>query len=179
MKKFKTATAFLILLSLFVFTFQVARLTGNERPDKNKGRGIAWATFDQGMELAKKEKKVLVVDFYTDWCSWCKVMDKETYENSEVVDYARKNLVMAKINAETTDRFNYRGTLYAGRELTMMFGVRGFPATVFFTDSGELITVLSGYIPADRFYIIAKYLAEGWYEKMKFEDFEKQETSKG
>jgi len=176
MKKHKNIVTLFVLLQLITFSFQVNCVSGNETPDKNKSSEIDWHTFDQGMKAAKKQEKVLVVDFYTDWCHWCKVMDKETYGNPEVVDYVKKNVVMAKINAETNEKFEYRGKSYAGRELTMMFGVRGFPATAFFTQSGDLITVISGYIPADRFNVIVKYLAEGWYEKMKFEDFEKQHS---
>lgn len=176
MKKHKTVLTLLVMLPLIAISIQVTKLVGNETLDK--GHGIEWNTFDQGLELARKEKKILVVDFFTDWCHWCKVMDKETYQNSKVVDYVRKNVVMAKINAETTERFDYKGTSHTGRELAMMFGVTGFPATVFFTQSGELITMLSGYLPADRFNLIVKYLAEGWHGKMKFEDFEKQDSGK-
>ncbi len=177
MKINKTVLSLLAILVLIAFSFQVPRLIGNETIDKSDD-GIQWRTFEQGLAQAKKEKKVLVVDFYTDWCHWCKVMDKETYGNSKVIDYATKTVVMSKLNAETTERFDYNGSSYEGRELTRMFGVTGFPATVFFTQAGEPITVVPGYIPADRFNSILKFIAEGWYDKIKFEEFEKQEANK-
>ena len=178
MKKNKTILTFFVLLPLLALSFHITKSIGNEKVDKKAGSEITWHTFDKGLARAKAEKKVLVVDFYTDWCHWCKVMDKETYKNSDVIDYAKKNVVMAKIDAETMEQFNYKGSSYTGRQLTQMFGVNGFPATVFFTKEGDLITPISGYIPADNFLVIVKYLAEGWYEKMKFEDFQKQEADK-
>lgn len=146
--------------------------------DKKTKDKIEWTTFDKGFELAKKEKKLLVVDFYTDWCHWCKVMDEETYSNKEVIKYAKENVIMAKLNAETKEKFKFKDAFYSGRELTMMFGVRGFPTTVFIDSRGELITSVSGFIPADKFTLILKYLAENWYEKMKFDEFKKKEEKK-
>ncbi|MFQ5823173.1 MAG: thioredoxin family protein [bacterium] len=148
---------------------------GVEIPKKKKADKIVWTTFDKGIELAKKENKLLVVDFFTDWCYWCKVMDKETYANKEVIKFAKENVIMAKLNAETNEKFKFKDKYYSGRELTMMFGVRGFPTTVFMNSKSELITSVSGYIPADKFMMILKYLADHWYEKMKFDEFVKKE----
>ena len=81
-------------------------------------------------------------------------------------------------DAETHEKFGYKGSNYSGRELSMMFGVKGFPTTVFIDSNGDLITSVSGFIPPDRFNLILKYLAEKWYEKMKFDAFLQQENSK-
>ncbi len=165
-----------ILMAAFIFT--AATYKDNDGSGKNKSQKIDWNTFDKGFELAQKEQKLLVVDFYTDWCHWCKVMDKETYANKEVIKFASKNVIMAKINAETNEKFKFKDANYSGRELTRMFGVSGFPATVFINLKGELITVVPGFIPADKFTMILKYIAGNWYEKMKFDDFVKKEEQK-
>jgi thioredoxin-related protein len=153
-------------------------MEGSEKKSKTDAQKVKWYTFDQGVNAAKKEMKLLVVDFYTDWCHWCKVMDKETFANKEVVDFAKANVIMAKIDAETNDKFAYRDAQYSGRQLSQIFGVRGFPTTVFIDSNGDLITTVSGYIPADRFTLILKYLAGNWYEKMKFDEFVKKEETK-
>ena len=155
---------------VFAFTTLTRGVEGN-----GKKNAITWQTFDKGVELAKKEKKMMVLDIYTDWCHWCKVMDKDTYGNPEVVKYAQENLVMAKLNAETDEKFKFKEGNYSGRQLSMMFGVEGFPSTIFLNSEGELITSVSGFIPADRFTLILKYLEGNWYEKMKFDDFVKRE----
>jgi len=169
-------TSVLFLLVLLTFSLSVSSISTNGKNKKEKA-DIAWATFDEGVSQAKKQQKLLVIDFYTDWCHWCKVMEKETYANTEVVAYAKEKAIMARINAETTEKFKFRDAAYSGRELSMMFGVRGFPTTVFMNAEGELITSISGFIPADRFKLILKYLADNWYEKMKFDEFEKQEAT--
>ncbi|MFQ5603157.1 MAG: thioredoxin family protein [bacterium] len=153
----------------------------SEEPDGAKSaktEKIKWYTFDKGFEQAQKENKVLVVDFYTDWCHWCKVMDKETYGNKAVIDFASENVIMAKIDAETNKKFKFLDGKYSGRELTRKFGITGFPATVFIDSKGEPITRVPGYIPADKFVVILKYISGNWYNKMKFDDFAKQEESK-
>lgn len=167
--------------SLAVLAFAFTTLTRgieSSRSEKDKKNKIEWQTFDRGLELARKEKKMLVVDIYTDWCHWCKVMDKETFSDAKVIKFANENLVMAKLDAETNERFKFRDAHYSGRQLSMMLGVQGFPTTVFMSSEGELITSVSGYIPADRFTLILKYLDGDWYEKMKFDEFVKKEEQK-
>ena len=167
----------LALSSLAVIVFAFATLTHGIEGNGKKSE-ITWQTFDKGVELAKKEKKMLVLDIYTDWCHWCKVMDKDTYGNPEVVKYAHENLVMAKLNAETDEKFKFKEGNYSGRQLSIMFGVEGFPSTIFLNSEGELITSISSFIPADRFIMMLKYLDGNWYEKMKFDEFVKKEKQK-
>jgi len=166
----------LALSSLAIIVFVFATLTQGIEGNGKKIK-ITWQTFDKGVELAKKEKKMLVLDIYTDWCHWCKVMDKDTYGNPEVIKYAQANLVMAKLNAETDKKFKFKEGNYTGQQLSMMFGVEGFPSTIFLNSEGEMITSVSGFIPADRFTLILKYLKDNWYERMKFDEFVKKNKS--
>lgn len=174
-KNFKLTLALTFGVALII---SLMNREGIVASDKEKKDALKWHTFDQGMDVAKKEKKMLVVDFYTDWCHWCKVMDKETYGNQEVIDFVKENAIVAKINAETNEKFKFREAEYSGRELAMMFGVKGFPTTVFMSHEGELITSVSGFIPAEKFQIILKYLSGNWYEKMEFDEFVKKEKEK-
>lgn len=179
MQKNKTLAWVLVM----AFTIPVSSC-GAAESDSGEGQSeskIDWVSFDKGMELAESEKKLLVVDFYTDWCHWCKVMDKKTYGNDEVIDFVKDNIVMAKINPETAEgKFEFREARYSGRELSMMFGVTGFPTTVFISAKGELLSSVPGFIPAEEFVMILRYLAGNWYEKMKFDEFvDKQAKSKG
>lgn len=169
----------LLLIPVLAFSFRTRSSHGSDdAATAKKTSKIEWLTFDKGMTQAQKENKLLLVDFYTDWCHWCKVMDKETYGHKDIIKYATDKIVMAKINAETNEKFKFRDGMYSGRELSMMLGVKGFPSTVFISSTGELITSISGFIPAEKFSVILKYLAEDWYQKMKFDEFEKQQGAK-
>ena len=175
----KSALVFILaIFAMVIISFKLGPTSGLALNDKEKKEEIQWLSFDKGLELAKKQKKMLVVDIYTDWCHWCKVMEKDTYGNKRVIDFAKSNAVMAKLNAESTEKFKFKDAFYTGRELSMMLGVEGFPTTAFMTSDGELITKISGFIPPDKFNMIMKYLAGNWYEKMEFNEFVKKQEAK-
>ncbi len=141
--------------------------------EKSKSTAIQWLDFDKAVAAAKKERKIVVVDFYTDWCGWCKKMDQDTYGHPEVVKYARKKLVMSKVNAESQQMTRYKENELSYQQLAVSFGVRGYPATIFINENGELLTSVSGYLKPDQFLPILEFLSEGHYKTMKFEDFMK------
>ncbi|MFQ5637906.1 MAG: thioredoxin family protein [bacterium] len=169
MKKHNIAHIF--VLAILAFTFM-----GSDHGKKSKK--IQWKTFEDGLALAKKENKLLVVDFYTEWCHWCKVMDKDTYGDKGVIGLVKEHAVMSKVNPEISGQYRFREANYSGRQLSMMFGVKGFPTTAFINAKGELLASISGFIPAEKFTMILKYLAGNWYDKMEFNEFVKKEQKK-
>ena len=60
--------------------------------------GLVWYSFDEGYNKAVKEDKIILIDAYTDWCGWCKVMDKKTYTQASVIEYLNENFVCVKLN---------------------------------------------------------------------------------
>jgi thioredoxin-related protein len=139
--------------------------------DKLKKSQITWLSFEKGLAASKKEKKLMVVDFYTDWCGWCKVMDKETYGHASIIKFAREKLVLVKVNAESDEKTRFRDREYTYRELARAFGVTGYPATAFIDSNGEVLTLVPGYIPAEQFLPVLEYLEGGYHKNMKFEEF--------
>jgi thioredoxin-related protein len=159
-------------MSLFLVTFAVAYLAfGFATKNDDDAKEIKWHGFAEALKKGKAENKMIVVDFYTDWCSWCKVMDKKTYGNSEVIEFATRKLVMSKVNAESNEKTTYKGKEYTYRQLTAGFGITGYPATIFLSPEGEYITDISGYITADKFLPMLEFLEGKHYETMKYEEF--------
>ncbi|MBP7462529.1 MAG: thioredoxin family protein [Candidatus Delongbacteria bacterium] len=138
-----------------------------------------WLSFDQGITQAKKKNKPLMVDFYTDWCHWCKVLDQKTFSDKTVKAYLDKYYVTSKILADSkTQSAQYKGKTYKNNELTSAMGITGFPALMFFDAKGDVITRVPGYIPPEEFILILKYINEGHYKNnVSFDDFKKKQKS--
>ena len=136
--------------------------------------GIKWHTFEQALALGKKENKMIVVDFYTDWCTWCKTMDKETYGNPEVIRFAKEKLVFAKVNAESSEKVTYKGMQFTYSQLARAFKVKGYPATLFMLPNGDALDLVPGYIPPETFLPIMNFLEGGHYKNTSFEKFMKE-----
>ena len=52
---------------------------------------INWMTVEEAQEKFMVSPKPIIIDLYTNWCYWCKVMDKKTYNNEKVIKYINKN----------------------------------------------------------------------------------------
>jgi thioredoxin-related protein len=139
--------------------------------------GDNWVGFDRGLALSQKQGKPMLVDFYTDWCHWCKVMDEKTFGNPKVKAFLESNFVSVRIQAEDKNAFlTYKGKKYNHVEFSRAAGVKGFPSLAFFDKKGELITIIPGYVPAETFLPILKYIKQECYaQKISFEDFLKKQ----
>ena len=130
-----------------------------------------WKKFNEGIAEAKMSGKKILVDVYTDWCSWCKKMDAGTYPNKKVSDYLSKNYVIIKLNAEGNEKISYNGQTITPAEFAQGMGVNGYPATVFLKSDGQPITMLPGYAEPDRFIHVLSFIGENHYEKKKFAEY--------
>lgn len=158
------AQAFLLAALLFA-----ARAADTTKP--------SWKSFDEGIKEAHSSNKIVLVDVYTGWCGWCKRMDKDVYSNRRVVDLLADRFVAVKLDAESSRKLTYKGQESTEMGLAQGFGVDGYPATIFLEPSGEGITLVPGYIPADSFAPILEYIGGGFYKKMKWDEFQKRSRS--
>jgi thioredoxin-related protein len=132
-----------------------------------------WVKFDAGLAAAAKEKKHMIVDFYTDWCHWCKVMDEKTFSDAQVNKKLSERFVTVRLAAENaSEQATFHGNTYSNVELTRAFGVNGFPSLAFLDSNGEIITIVPGYVPPETFIQILEYIDQGCYKKqMSFDEF--------
>jgi thioredoxin-related protein len=113
---------------------------------------IQWLTFEQAVEKTKNEPKMVLVDVYTDWCGWCKKMDKETFQDAKVIQYINENFYPVKLNAEDTkSTFKFRGKAYTSASMAKAMRVTSYPNFVIMDAGMENITQLPGYRPTDAF----------------------------
>lgn len=113
---------------------------------------VTWLSFDEAVEMAQKNPKPLMIDVYTDWCGWCKKMDRDTFKDPETAAYINKNFYAVKLDAESDERITHKGKKISKIDLAgKVFGVRGYPTVVFYNVKKDKITPQSGYMKPDQF----------------------------
>ena len=123
---------------------------------------LQWFEYVEGYNKAKAENKILLVDAYTDWCGWCKVMDRETYTNAEVIAALNQDFVCVKFNPEVEMTHSFGKYNLKSNELLYWLAngqPGGYPTSyfVFHPTKNDERASQAGYLPPDQF---LKLLAE-------------------
>lgn len=132
---------------------------------------IKWYSYTEGIKKAKAEKKPILVDFYTDWCTYCKKMDAETYSHEKVYNYLNQKFVPIKVNAESQNKVKFDGKEMTEQELAMGFQVNSYPTLFFMESEKETIGTAPGFIEVNQFYTISTYVGSNAYKKMTLEKY--------
>lgn len=139
-----------------------AKSQSKPKEDESK---ITWYSMTDGFAKAKKEKKMLVIDVYTDWCGWCKVMDKKTYEDPTIVKKMNEYYVAVKFNPEVNATHVVNGESMNSDQLATYLAkggrIPGYPSTFIWKNISNQkdIAPYSGYIEPVAFNeILNKYI---------------------
>jgi thioredoxin-related protein len=182
----KTAP-YLFLSLMLILTFSTAWV-GTERP-ASPVEEIKWMTFEEAVEKMKTEKKKIFIDVYTDWCGYCKVMDKKTFSDPEIIKTMNANFYAVKFNAEQKEDVVFKGNTYkliaSGRgsyhqlAAALLNNQLVYPNFVFLNDEFQIIPVLPGstsvpgyYKPQD-FHPMMSYVSNEIFKKMTLEEYKK------
>ncbi len=77
---------------------------------------INWLTFEN-LEVAINEKpKPVFINFYTDWCVYCKKMDRKVFTNPEVIELINNHYYAVRFNAESNAEFTFEGQTFKNEE---------------------------------------------------------------
>lgn len=107
---------------------------------------IQWMKFEEAIAANAKNPKMILVDVYTDWCGWCKKMDKETFTDPRVIAHFQKNFYAVKLNAEDTNRkFPFMGKTFTEAEMAASMRVNSYPNFVVIEPGLQNIAQLPGY----------------------------------
>jgi thioredoxin-related protein len=107
---------------------------------------IQWMKFEEAIAANEKNPKMILVDVYTDWCGWCKKMDKETFTDPKVIAHFQKNFYAVKLNAEDTKRkFPFMGRTFSEAEMAASMRVNSYPNFVVIEPGLQNIAQLPGY----------------------------------
>jgi thioredoxin-related protein len=148
---------------------------------------VKWYTIQEAEKLSKENGKKVMIDVYTDWCGWCKKMDKETFNHPVIAKYLNENYYPVKLNAESKEDITFRGTTYkyvaqGGRgyhELAagLLNGQLSYPTVAYLNEKLELLGAIPGYKTAEAMEPLLVYISEDKFMTQSLEEFQK--TFKG
>lgn len=140
---------------------------------------IQWMTMNEALEAQKESPKKIFMDVYTHWCGPCKLLDKNTFSDKDVIEFISKNYYPVKFNAEGPDPITFEDFTYTnpnyqperkGRNATHFFAdalnIPGYPSLVFFEEDGKLIQAVPGYKTPQELEIYLKMIANDDYKTL-------------
>ncbi|MBP9926068.1 MAG: DUF255 domain-containing protein [Cyclobacteriaceae bacterium] len=162
---------------------------------KTEATAIQWMSFEEAVKKSEteKEKKKIFIDVYTDWCGWCKVMDKNTFVDPQIVKLINEKFYAVKFDAEQTGDVVFRGTTFkfvpygnkGAHQLAMALlnNQMSYPNFVFLDEEFRIIPIIEGYssLPGYRkpeeFHVFVSFVGGDFYKKLAFQDYQKEYKS--
>ena len=80
------------------------------------------------LEQAKREGKLVFVDFYATWCGPCKAMDKNVFADKRIGDYINENFISYKVDADGE-----------GSHIAAIYDIKSLPTLLFLNTEGEVL----------------------------------------
>jgi thioredoxin-related protein len=170
------------LLALIICTLALNRGFSQQTIATDK---IQWISFKEALEKNKKEPKKIIMDINTEWCGWCKYMDRTTFTDPNIIAYINTNYYAVKFDAESFDTIEYKGKKYgpsqpysgSGRKpshnlaISLLQGQLSYPNIMYFDDSSNVITAIPGYKSAKDLQAFLLYFAENIYKYANIQPF--------
>jgi len=174
-------SVFRFCLFLILASFSLQAQTQVHEPMKEENSLVKWISFNEALELNKKQPKPFLVDIYTDWCGWCKQMMRTTYSDPNLSAYINTWFYPVKFNAEGRDTIEYLGKKYMnpGKEprsthqLVLKFlGERiSYPSTIFIGNNFLFQLNTSGYLDNRQIEPVLVYTVENIFRTTAYEEF--------
>lgn len=117
-------------LSVITIVFALIASSFVWSPSNNDGAGINFETlsFDEAIQKAKKENKLIFLDAYAVWCGPCKMMDRTTFKDKEVGEVFNENFINIKIDMEKGE----------GPAIAKKYQVRAYPTMMLINGDGKV-----------------------------------------
>ncbi len=106
-------------------------------------------TWEQAMQTAKQENKLIFLDAYASWCGPCKLLKRNVFPQSEVGDYFNEHFVSVAIDME-------KGI---GPKLAQQYRITAYPTLFFLDGNGNIVQKAMGYHNANQLLQLAKSIA--------------------
>ena len=131
-------------------------------------QSVNWLSWDDAMSKAQVEQRKIIIDIYTEWCTWCKKMEQTTFRDSVVVKYINDNYYAIKFDAQSKDPIVYQGKTYKFENGIWKGGYHQFaaaisngqvklPTVVFLDENASLLQALPGFRNALEMELMTAY----------------------
>lgn len=124
-----------IIVSLLLAGMSVL---ADETVQTEKAKAPRYMSLAEAQEAAAKDGRNVIVDFYTDWCTWCKRFDTLNLVEQNSIEFFTKEAALVQINAEVDTA------------LARKYSVMGYPTFVVLDANGNEIDRLS-YLVTDEY----------------------------
>lgn len=146
---------------------------------------LKWYTWEEAVTLNKTKPKKIFVDVYTDWCGWCKRMDKSTFVDEKVAAYLAANYYPVKLNAEQKADILFNGETFKFVETSngkgihtlayaLLDGKMSYPSMVYLNEQYERIMISPGYKEATDMLKELKFAGEEKYKSTTWDEYRNQ-----
>ena len=149
---------------------------------------VRWMSMEEALARAEIEPRKIFVDVYTDWCGWCKKMDKNTFSNDKLAKYLNEYYYPVKFDAEYKNDITFKGKTYkyvktyrgGYHELAtfILSGKLSFPSLVFLDEEKALIQSIPGYQDIRSMDMILHYFGENHHKSTPWRRYEKEYSHK-
>ena len=144
---------------------------------------IKWYTIDEALKINATSPRKILIDVFTDWCGYCKVMDAETFSHPIIAKYINQNFYAVKFDAESLTPVQFAGYTFTNqgsgisRKTTHQFatalGVNGYPTVVYFTGDLKLIGAVPSFLTAEQIEPLLHYIVDEKYMSISLEEYQK------
>lgn len=178
----KRTLTLLTLITVSVLTFsQTAPAARGE---------VRWYTIEEAEKLMTQSPRPLFIDTYTDWCSWCKKMDSETFTNAVIAGILNTKYYPVKFNAESSAKVRFMGQEFVndgkyGRAhqlaVALLQGQMSYPTVVFMlkNEKGQYeVAPIPGFKQAGEMETLLSFFADNTYRTKTWEEFQKSFVGK-
>ena len=95
----------------------------------------------EGFEIAKREDKLVMLDFYASWCAACKELDHKTYADPAVA---------AKLDDYVNVKLDFTRSSETTQALTEKYQIPGLPVVIFMDANGTVLKRFTGFVGAEE-----------------------------
>lgn len=131
----KNVLIVVIVLGIMAFIYFRSNPKVDFKEDSANGIHFQKGNYQEALDLAKKENKVVFLDIYATWCGPCKQLKKYTFADKSAGDFFNTNFVNMALDGEQEE----------GAALAQKFEIRAYPTLMFITPEGELIIKSPGF----------------------------------